>query len=57
MTTPPMDALYRVTTCSISDESLGGSLHLAGQVERPNPKLLLRGEDRSPLKFIMNVLL
>ena len=33
------------------------SSHLASQVERPNPKLLSRGEDRSPLKYIISVLL
>ena len=33
------------------------SLHLAGQAERPNPKLLPRGEKRSPLKYVGNVLL
>ena len=33
------------------------SSHLAGQAERPNPKLLSRGKDRSPLKYIINVLL
>ena len=36
---------------------LVASTHLASQVERPNPKLLSRGEDRSPLKYIINVLL
>ena len=33
------------------------SSHLAGQAERPNPTLLSRGEDRSALKYIINVLL
>ena len=33
------------------------SSDLAGQVERSNPKLLSRGEDRSSLKYIINVLL
>ena len=33
------------------------SSHLASQAERPNPKLLSKGEDRSPLKYIINVLL
>ena len=33
------------------------SSHLANQVERPNPKLLFRGKDRSPLKYIISVLL
>ena len=33
------------------------SSHLAGRTERPNPKLLSRGEDRSSLKYIINVLL
>ena len=36
---------------------LTASSHLAGQAERPNPKLLSRGEDRSPLKYIISVLL
>ena len=30
---------------------------LADQAERPNPKLLSKGEDRSPLKYIISVLL
>ena len=30
---------------------------MAGQVEKLNPKLLSRGEDRSPLKYIINVLM
>ena len=33
------------------------SLHFAGQAKRPNPKLLSRGEDRSPLKYIISVIL
>ena len=33
------------------------SAHLAGQSERSNPKLLSRGEDRSPLKYIISVFL
>ena len=33
------------------------SSDLAGQPERPNPKLLYKGEDRSPLKYIISVLL
>ena len=37
--------------------SLTASSHLAGQTERPNPKLLSRGEDKSSLKCIINVLL
>ena len=36
---------------------LRGSSHYAAQVERSLPKLLLRGEGRSPLKYIMSVLL
>ena len=32
---------------------LWGSSHLAGQVQRSNPKLLSRGEGRSPLKYII----
>ena len=36
--------------------NLKASSHMAGQVERPNPKLLSRGE-RSPLKYIISVLL
>ena len=31
--------------------------HLAGQIERPNPKFFTRGEDRSSLKYIISVLL
>ena len=31
--------------------------HLAGRIERPNPKLLSRGEDRSSLKYIITVFL
>ena len=30
---------------------------MAGQVKRPNPKLLSRGEDKSPLKYIISVFL
>ena len=30
---------------------------MAGQVKRPNAKLLSRGEKRSPLKYIISVLL
>ena len=37
--------------------NLRGFSHYAIQVERPLPKLLLRGEGRSPLKYIMSVLL
>ena len=38
--------------------SLRASLDLAGQAEtRPNSKILSKGEDRSPLKYIINVLL
>ena len=33
------------------------SSHLAGRTERPNPKLLSRGEDRSSLKYIISILL
>ena len=33
------------------------SSDLAGQAERSNPKLFSRGEDRSPLKYIVSVLL
>ena len=33
------------------------SSHLASQAKRPNPKLLSRGEDKSPLKYIISVLL
>ena len=31
---------------------LRASSHMVGQVERPNPKLLLRGEDRSSLNIL-----
>ena len=31
---------------------LRASLHMAGQIERPNPKLLSRGEDKSSEYFI-----
>ena len=37
--------------------SLTTSSHLISQAERPNPKFLSRGEDKSPLKYIINVLL
>ena len=37
--------------------SIRASSHLAGQAERPNSKLLSKGEDRSPLKYIISVLL
>ena len=30
---------------------------MAGQVERPNPKLLFKSKERSPLKYIISVLL
>ena len=33
------------------------SSHLASQAKRPNPKFLSRGEDRSPLKYIISVIL
>ena len=33
------------------------SSHLASRIERPNPKLLSRGEDKSSLKYIINVFL
>ena len=33
------------------------SSHLTGQAERPNPKLLSRDEDKSPLKYIFSVFL
>ena len=33
------------------------SSHLASQSREAKPKLLSRGEDRSPLKYIINVLL
>ena len=33
------------------------SSDLAGQAERSNPKLLWRDEDKSPLKYIISVLL
>ena len=36
---------------------LRASSHMAGQVERPNPKLLSRGEDRSSLKYIIDAFL
>ena len=36
---------------------LRASSDLAGQAERPNPKRLSKGEDRSPLKYIISVLL
>ena len=35
---------------------LRASSDLASQAERPNPKFLSKGEDRSPLKYIINVL-
>ena len=31
--------------------------HLVSQAKRPNSKFISRGEDRSPLKYIINVLL
>ena len=37
--------------------TLKASSHLVGQAERPNPKLLSRGEDISPLKCIISVFL
>ena len=37
--------------------TLTASSHLTGQTERPNPKLLSRGEDKSSLKYIISVLL
>ena len=40
-----------------SSSYLTASSHLAGQVERSNPKLLSRGEDKSPLKYIISVIL
>ena len=36
---------------------LRASSHMAGQVKRPNPKLLSRDEERSPLKYIINIFL
>ena len=41
----------------IMERSIRGSSHYASQVKRSLPKLLLRVEGRSPLKFIMSVLL
>ena len=38
-------------------KNVTASSHLAGQADRPNPKLLSKGEDRSPLKYIISVLL
>ena len=37
--------------------TLRPSSDLAGQAKRPNPKLLSKAEDRSPLKYIISVLL
>ena len=37
--------------------NLRASSHLAGRTERPNPKLLSRGEERSSLNYIISVLL
>ena len=44
--------LCRVPTCFLALVMTHTS-----QVEMPNPKLLSKGEDRSPLKYIINVLL
>ena len=43
--------------CANGPSEVTAYSHLAGQAERPNPKLLSRGEDRSSLKYIINVLL
>ena len=39
------------------DEGIKASSNLTAQAERSNPKLFSKGEDRSPLKYIINVLL
>ena len=49
-------SMTRITATS-STTRFRASSHLAGQIERPNLKLLSRGEDRSSLKYIINVLL
>ena len=36
---------------------LMASSHLASLAKRPNPKLLSRGEDKSPLKYIITIFL
>ena len=36
---------------------LKGFSHLVSQVQRSNPKLLLKGEGRSPLKYTITILL
>ena len=39
------------------DVDITASSHLADQAKRPNPKLLSKGEDKSPLNYIISVLL
>ena len=50
-------AKKKSTTTLQGPSYLKASSDLAGQAERPNPKLLSKGEDRSPLKYIISVLL
>ena len=42
---------------NISYHNLRGSSHYVAQVERLSSKILSRGEERSPLKYIISVLL
>ena len=50
--------LQALTNCTkLRDVNLMAFSHLATQIERANPKLLSRGEDRSSLKYITKVFL
>ena len=44
--------MIAVFTCNMQME-VRASSHMAGLVERPNPKLLSGGEDRSPLNILL----
>ena len=48
---------YSISVVDIVLLRLKASSHLAGQAKRPNPKLLSRGEDISPLKYIISIFL
>ena len=48
---------WLIHTCYTLMCTLRGSLHYVGQLERSLSKLLLRGEERSPLKYIKSGIL
>ena len=56
-----MNDLFLILYLFLSLHSQGmkfrASSNLVGQAERPNPKILSKGEDRSSLKYIITILL